>query len=119
LLTLVGDGREDGRRREFKGGRLSPSGDGAQVAFQRRGGAADARLDVAEMLVAAASYGQASHRQIDDGGGGAMQGGGGAQVRKGSARGSRRSPYIATRAQAFMARTPRPRTGGGAAISCP
>jgi hypothetical protein len=53
LLTLVGDGREDGRRREFKGGRLGPSGGGAQVAFRRRGGAADARLDVAEMLVAA------------------------------------------------------------------
>jgi hypothetical protein len=87
LLTLVGDGREDGRRRELRGVRLGPSGNGAQVAFQQRGGAADARLDVAEMLVAAASSCWASRRQIDDCGGGApaggaMQGGGGGRVRK-------------------------------------
>jgi hypothetical protein len=93
--------------RVFEGGDASVEERGQRIA-------AELRLGVAEILVAAASSGRAPRRQIDDGGGGAPtggagQGGGGTQARKPS------GAVLWARAQGTEpcpARTPRGSAGG-------
>jgi hypothetical protein len=89
VLTSSGDRREapdfeEGRRWCWQPAVVFKHG-GAPVLGWRRGEVEDARLDIAELLMAATSSGRASRWRIDDGGApagggararGAMQGGG-------------------------------------------
>jgi hypothetical protein len=57
--------KRGGRRREFRGGRLGPSGDDALVAFRRQGGAANVRLSVATFTTSSVGSGGRPRRRTE------------------------------------------------------
>jgi hypothetical protein len=81
-LTIGRGGRNqrgEYRRRKLRGGRLSPSGDGAQVTFRRRGGVAEVWLGVANFTAPLVGSGERPRRRIEAAAGSVLSGGGGTQ----------------------------------------
>jgi hypothetical protein len=79
LEGVAGIGEESTGGASSEAADSAPSGDGAQVTFRRRGGAAEVRLGIANFTAPLVGSGERPWRRIEAEAGSVLSGGGGMQ----------------------------------------